>query len=194
MSQQRADLRKQLRERRQRLGAEAQAQAGKQLLETIRKENIIDGSQHIALYLANDGEIDPAPLVQWLWRQGIQCYLPVLHPEAKNRLLFFAYDNSTPLKTNRFGIHEPVISEHAQPMAPEKLDLVFMPLTGFDEQGQRLGMGGGFYDRTFEFTSKSGKPRLIGLAHECQKVDDTLPSSWDIPMQGVVTDQRFYSC
>ncbi len=75
------------------------------------------------------------------------------------------------------------------------LDLVLLPLVGFDEQGGRLGMGGGFYDRSLAYLArrKNGhKPTLIGLAHECQKVDRLALASWDIPLAGTVTDAGWY--
>lgn len=189
--QQRTQLRQTLRSRRQSLTQKEQQAAAHAMLEVVIREQLISNHQQVALYLANDGEIDPEPLIQWLWRQGVSCYLPVLHPEKERELLFVAYHERTPLLPNRFGINEPVVQE-SDTIAPEALDLVFMPLTGFTEDGERLGMGGGFYDKTFSFAQSKAKPRLIGLAHECQKVTDTYSLEWDIPMLGIVTDQRFY--
>ena len=73
--------------------------------------------------------------------------------------------------------------------------MVLLPLVGFDANGARLGMGGGFYDATFAFKQKpavqtkpTAKPWLFGVAHACQQVDALTTEAWDIPLQGVVTD------
>lgn len=90
------------------------------------------------------------------------------------------------LKKGAFGIIEPGLS------CPEidlrRLDLIFMPLVGVDKNMRRLGMGGGFYDRTLAF--KQGrpglKPTLIGVAHQCQKVDTLPTNEWDIPLDDLI--------
>ncbi len=188
----RSDLRTVLRERRRALGADQQVSAGEGLCEILRvRPELLDG-QHIAIYIANDGEINPDVLRDYLWAVGKQCYLPVVDQGGSKDLLFIEYLPDTPLALNRFGIPEP--SQHgARQIPPEKLDIVFVPLTGFDEAGRRLGMGGGFYDRTFVFTRTTEKPRLIGIAHECQKVDSIPVEHWDIPMTAIATDCQFYS-
>jgi 5-formyltetrahydrofolate cyclo-ligase len=65
-----------------------------------------------------------------------------------------------------------------------------MPLVGFDKAGNRLGMGGGFYDRSFAFKQKrhSCQPKLIGLAHSIQQVDNLSVQGWDIPVDNIVTE------
>ncbi|WP_159287438.1 5-formyltetrahydrofolate cyclo-ligase, partial [Klebsiella pneumoniae] len=101
----------------------------------------------IALYLANDGELNTQPLIEWLWQQGKQVYLPVLHPFAKGHLLFLHYHTHTPMDKNRYGIAEPKLDQRL--ICPvRELDIIGTPLVAFDQSGQRLGMGGGYYDRT----------------------------------------------
>lgn len=187
----RSDLRKELRAGRRALSSEQQVRAGLGLADVLLRQPFVAKSQHIAVYLANDGEIDPSSLMAQLWKQGKQCYLPVLDSQGSRSLLFVPYCSDTVLVNNKFGIPEPV-PDPAERIAPRDLDLVLMPLTGFDEHGQRLGMGGGFYDKTFDFIRTTQKPPLVGLAHECQKVDRIPTENWDIPMQGVATDKCYY--
>lgn len=192
MEKHRSELRKKLRKRRQALNAEQQAAASFSLCNTLKSRQELVDSQHIALYLANDGEINPVQIQQYLWQSGKHCYLPVVGQSGSKELTFIEYRSDTPLVENRFGILEPSLKK-TKAISPEMLDIVLVPLTGFDEQGKRLGMGGGFYDRTFAFNRTSHKPILIGLAYECQKVDSIPVEYWDIPMVGIATDHQFYS-
>lgn len=98
------------------------------------------GARHIGLYLPNDGEIDPGLFMAQSQRRGMHFYLPVLHPIHSGQLAFCRYDAATPMAPNRFGIPEPVF--HSRRIRPAwSLDVVLMPLVGFDEEGGRLGMG-----------------------------------------------------
>ena len=96
---------------------------------------------------------------------------------------------------NRFGIREPVDQKQHQVPA-WRLSLVLMPLVGFDPQGNRLGMGGGFYDRTFAYRTRRKTwpgPTLLGVAHHCQKVSALPVASWDIPLDAIITDEQWIS-
>ncbi|MGI9275322.1 MAG: 5-formyltetrahydrofolate cyclo-ligase [Endozoicomonas sp.] len=188
----RAELRKQLRQKRRSLSAVEQARAEENLVSVICSRPEFIKCQHIAFYIASDGEISPRLCVEKTWALGKHCYLPVLDPETRERMHFLPYKPDTRLVKNRFGIPEPEYDQSVV-FPAEKLDLVLMPLTGFDEAGNRLGMGGGFYDRTFSFPRHDGKPLLFGLAHECQKVESITAADWDIPMQGIATEKAFYS-
>lgn len=140
-------------------------------------------AQRIAFYLPFNGEISPLPLMENLFALGKQCYLPVLHPFSTGHLLFLAYQGKTKLKTNRFGIQEPPLD--VQKICPlTELDLIFVPLVAYDLHGNRLGMGGGFYDRTL-----AQAPHLvrIGLAHCCQQVTQLPIEPWDIPLDHFIT-------
>lgn len=181
-------LRKTLRAQRRQLSRQQQRQARDHIDRIINLNFCFTKAQHIAFYLANDGEIDPCKLLTRAAKAGKKCYLPVLTPHGK--LWFSRYRPGDPLKKNHLGIAEP-IKRHAQ--RPTKaLDLVLMPLVGFDRNGGRLGMGGGFYDRTFAWIKtqpRLRKPKLIGLAHHCQEVEKLELASWDIPLSAIATDK-----
>lgn len=194
----RAALRREMRQRRRSLSLSEQKRAARDLKSRVLALPEFLRAKRIALYLPNDGEIDPSMLIEQARAMGKTCYLPVLQPLAENRLWFVRYDHSTPMTHNRFGIPEPRLKGFADKKRnrcrPEDLDLVLFPLVAFDDAGGRMGMGGGFYDRTFAFTRhrRFAKPALMGLAHECQKVDNLPIADWDIPLQGVISDRRLY--
>lgn len=183
-------LRRQLRQRRRSLSPAQQRAAAEKLCRLLKHQPLFIRSRNVAFYLPNDGEIDPQPLIQAALACGKRCYLPVLKPGSDNRLWFVRYDRDTPLHKNRFGIPEPR-ADYRRSLAPEQLDLVLMPLVGFDAEGGRMGMGGGFYDRTFEFKNKAGaaKTYLLGLAHSCQRVEQLDVAAWDIPLNAIATEQ-----
>lgn len=192
LAQAKQSLRKQMRALRRGLSAEQQQHAAHSLAKHLIRLPLFVRSRHLALYLPNDGEIDPGPIASAAWRMGKHCYLPVLHPPSGQKLIFAPYEPDTLLRPNRFGIPEPDIHQ-VEKVAPEQLDLVLLPLVAFDRKGNRLGMGGGFYDRTFAFKQRHQawrhKPHLIGLAHSCQEADEVARESWDLPLNAIATDQ-----
>ena len=192
-NQQRQQLRQSLRHKRQALSLEQRQQAALQLAEQIQLLPQYPSAQHIGFYMTNDNEIDPLPFIEKAWAMGKQCYLPKLDPDHKKHLYFILYHKGDPLNLNRYKIPEPLPSPHQRHPVGD-LDIVLTPLVGFDKQGNRLGMGGGYYDRTFEFVShNSDKPLLIGLAYEAQKVEHIPAENWDIPMRLIVTEKQIYS-
>lgn len=183
----RSTLRQQLRHRRRGLSPYQQHQAAASLDRHIANSGLLLKHRDIAFYLANDGEIDPAPLLLRAHRQGIRCYLPVLTPN--NLLWFIRYRPGDKLSKNRYGIAEPSLRQRRRKVW--SLGLILLPLVGFDRQGGRLGMGGGYYDRSLQRTKAlpaMNRPRLIGLAHQCQEVQKLELECWDIPLSQVVTD------
>lgn len=187
-------LRKILRQRRRDLSPHQQKRASMGLCRQLARLPAFMNSRRIAAYIPNDGEISAQPLIELAWRLGKQVYLPVLHPFRKGYLFFMEHLPDQPLALNKFGIPEPLCS-HDSRIATWTLDLVLTPLVGFDEQGNRMGMGGGFYDRTFAFMESGHtprRPRLVGVAHEIQKVE-TLPCErWDIAMDFIATERQLY--
>ncbi|WP_299182160.1 5-formyltetrahydrofolate cyclo-ligase [uncultured Neptuniibacter sp.] len=190
----RTHLRQQIRTLRRSLTPEQQQDAASALLRNLRCRQDFRRAKHIAMYLPNDGEIDPVPLIKLCWRLGKQVYLPVLHPVLHNRLWFVPYTPQTPMVRNIYGIKEPKLIP-AKRRAAWSLQLVLLPLVAFDPLGNRMGMGGGYYDRTFSFKNQPHGlrgPDLIGLAHEIQKVEKLPVEGWDIPLSSIVTDSQSY--
>jgi 5-formyltetrahydrofolate cyclo-ligase len=187
-------LRQKLRARRRALSAEEQKQAASHLAANVTGTRLFLASRRIACYLPNDGEIDTHPILAHIRRMRKDCYLPVLSRLSHDRLWFARMDTDTDLASNRFGIPEPVVPARDLVRAQE-LDLILMPLVGFDDQGRRLGMGGGYYDRSLEFLRHRHhwrKPHLLGIAYDFQRVNGLTADPWDIPLAGVITDQAVY--
>lgn len=189
-----SDLRRHIRELRRQLTTHQRHEAARELARRVVGLKVFQNARSIAAYLAFDGEMDPAPLVERAWEMGKRVYLPVLvgHPQA--RMVFAPYGPDTPLEANRFGIPEPQVAEEHR-LPAQQLDLVLTPLVAFALDGTRMGMGGGFYDRTFAFLAHPEhlhKPRLLGLAYELQKVDGLVRQSWDVPLDGIATETGLY--
>ncbi len=150
-------------------------------------------ARHIAAYLAVGGEVDTGALIETAWSFGKRVYLPVLATGSENRLVFVQYRPTTRLCPNRFGILEPCRRRSGW-IPTTQLDLVLMPLVAFDRTGCRLGMGGGYYDRSFTFLRQRQhwlKPRLLGLAYSWQVVDALICRSWDVRLHAVATEQAW---
>ena len=184
-------LRQDKRQQRRNLDASLQAKHAEQLTRLFLQEDLFSQHQKIAAYLANDGEIDPVHIIKQAWDLGKQVYLPVLSAH-ENSLLFALYEEGMPMCRNQFGIDEPNSApEHW--LRAEHMDLILLPLVAFDELGNRMGMGGGFYDRSLAcLQQQASTTRLIGLAHEIQKVEQLATQSWDIPLHAILTEDQLY--
>jgi len=190
-----SQLRKQLRARRRALSAVQQQNAARDLFALIKRQPAIRKANRVAFYWANDGELNVEHVINWCLQNKKRCYLPILKSLSSQELLFLPFDQHTSFKKNRFGILEPQVPRH-RALPPWQLDIIFLPLVGFDRDGGRLGMGGGFYDRAFAFKQRSlsAKPCLLGVAHSCQEVDSLPLQSWDIPLHAIATDSGIISC
>lgn len=187
--QNKATLRKVLRAKRRALTAKQQKQAADRFLKHFKTTLNAPSVKRIAVYLSSDGELDLTPLIQHCWRQHIEVYLPVLH-RFRRSLWFAQYTHKTQLLNNRFAIPEPANSKLIRPW---QLNRIFLPLVGFDEHGGRLGMGGGFYDRTLSQQNRwPSKPKLIGVAHDVQRVERIPLEPWDIPLDMIASPSGQY--
>ncbi len=187
-------LRQQIRAQRQALSAQQQKLHSQDAAKLLTNSTLFLRSQRIAFYLCADGEIDLSPILDRAHKMGKACFLPVIHKGSQTTLWFCQYQPGDKLTPNHFGINEPN-HQRNPPIKPWGLDLILMPLVAFDAKCNRLGMGGGYYDRTLNFLRRRNhwrSPHLIGMAHECQKVDQLTVQDWDIPLQGVITECSFY--
>ena len=188
------DLRKKLKAARSAIPLDQQLRASDQACEHLYKMIRFSHLKNIAAYMPSKGEIDPMPLLALAHAMGKQCYLPVLHPFIEGRLWFAPWTPHCSMHINRFGIAEPAFNPSSR-CKPQYLDVVIVPLLGFDKNCHRLGMGGGFYDRSFAFTQQRRvwkNTKLIGFSHDVQQCRSLKRNTWDIVMNAVVTPTKIY--
>ena len=188
----RKQLRASLRQQRRALAPTQQKQASETISQRLLDSRWFLQSQHIAAFIAADGEPDLTPLISAPAAQAKHWYLPAIDPDSPERLVFRRYHLGAPLVRTTLGVLEP--APEATSISRAELDLVLTPLVGFDAQGNRMGMGKGFYDRSFAFKREApdSKPWLVGIAHECQRVESLATAWWDVPLTAVMTAENCY--
>ena len=143
----------------------------------------------VGFYWPAKGEVSSLPIIEELLREGSRCFLPIVSENPKERRLTFKeYTANTQLEANRFNISEP---KDGQEISANKLDLVFLPSVCVDGAGHRIGMGMGFYDKTFK--EPSDQQHLITLVYDFQKISSCYPEGQDVPMDGAITPSGFFS-
>ncbi len=185
-----ATLRQRINQQRRALDSAQLALAGQALHQRLIQHLAIqpqrDTPLHIAVYRAVRGEM---PLeLDALHQAGASLYLPVVQGE---QMRFAPWQPGDVLLKRGMGLLEPASQEFID---PTQLDRVLAPLVAFDPQCQRIGMGGGFYDRCFAFRRDAVRaaPQLIGIAHEFQRHDALPVEEWDVPLDAVITDAATY--
>ena len=185
----RTALRRLIRQRRKALSGERRQAAHRQAGRRLRRLAPMWRARTVAVYMAADGEADPAAAAADALARGQRIYAPVLQGRT---LRFARLTQDTPLRRNRYGILEPASAECID---PRHLDVVITPLVAFDGSGTRIGMGGGYYDRCFSFLKERThwlRPRLVGLAFEFQRLRTVSRNAWDIPLWAAVTERDTY--
>ncbi len=183
-------LRQAIKAKRAQLSLEQQAHAAQNLAKRILQEKCFQQAQHIGVYYPFAGEISLLNLVDQYRTQDAnnpaqkQFYFPLI---AAEQMVFVRVHADSQWQTNRFGILEPRSNEV---ISAKDLDLVFCPLVAFDHQHNRIGQGGGYYDRYFSYktTEPQAKPKLIGVAYDFQAVNTIQPEPWDIPMDAIFSE------
>jgi 5-formyltetrahydrofolate cyclo-ligase len=190
--QARKALREHLRQSRRSMPRREREQACKRLAARVTRERAVRDATRIGAYLASDGETDVGLLIDWALAQGKHVYLPIIRTDR--HLDFARFRHGTRLVANRFGILEPARAGR-ELISPRRLDVVLTPLVGFDACAHRLGMGGGYYDRSFAALNSWRswpRPRLLGIAFDCQRVCALDMAPWDVPLWRVITESSRY--
>lgn len=187
---QRAVMRRKMRAYRRALTPAEQNHASAMLCQIAMSNSHFISASTIAFYWPIDGEINPIPVMRAALKSGKCCTLPVVPEEKEALLTFQRVKGSTRFMRDKFGVWTP------RPIAagvvnPTDHDLIMTPLVGYTRKGDRLGFGGGFYDRLFDdMGHDSNLPLKVGCAHQGQEItSDWSPASWDRPLDFVLTDQ-----
>jgi len=180
-------IRKEILSCRNKLSKAAQTNKSALMTKHILASDTFLSSQRIGLYHAVNGEADATSLTTL--DKSKDYYLPVVSKIPDQALSFAPINHTSQYKANKYSIPEPIYKEEDL-ISGDKLDLVIMPLVAFDQHGNRLGMGGGYYDRTFSFKqgSKTKKPTLLGIAYDFQEIESLAPEPWDIPLDMLATE------
>lgn len=187
-------IRRRMRSRRRSLDVAAQRRAARRLDQVVYGLLRFKRPARIAAYWPMGGEIDLLPALVRLARSGWRIHFPVLRRGKSPRMYFAPWTPDATVRRNRVGIPEPVTPPSTW-VRPLDMDWVLLPLVAFDTRGYRIGMGGGYYDASFSTLRCRrtwNKPRLVGVAHDFQRIDAVITDDWDVPMHGVLTDERAY--
>lgn len=171
---------------RRKMHAADRAHASRQIADRFLNSRYFLSGQSIACYLATWDEVDTNRIIERAWRAKKRIFAPVI--DGHGDMTFRNLQPETTVTRNRFGIWEP---ESEFQIDPSDLDVVVTPLVAFDNACNRIGMGGGYFDRHFAFLRSRRswlRPKLIGLAFDCQKVEKITPNRWDIRLSRVVSE------
>ena len=189
----RRSLRAALRARRQSVAEGERIRAAQLVARKADRYLRLRAGWRIAVYAALPSELDTTPLIELARSRDCKIYVPRIDRHSLGRKMQFV-ELTGRQRRNRLGIHEP---EHSPTIGARWLDVVFLPLVGFDACGVRLGMGGGYYDRAFAFRRWRAvwhAPRLIGIAYSFQQVDSLVAAAHDVRLDAVVTEERIVPC
>lgn len=183
-----AGLRIAARQRRRELDEDYRARAACRIQRRFLQSNLFFSGRRLACYIAMPDEVDTSLIFDRAWRAGKSIFAPVT--DRHRQLRFVRVERNTPLRQSRFGLWEPASGAE---IPPDSLDVILTPLVAFDADRHRIGMGGGYYDACFSFLNRSQKwlrPKLVGLAFDCQKVEKITPNPWDIRLYRIVTERQ----
>jgi len=179
-------LRRQLRSQRRALPPAARAAAERAIRAALARSPWLRPGSAVSLYVARGAEVGTAALRALAQRRGCRLYLPRITDFSGQRMLLYR-DLRRPLRLNRYNIAEPPGATRA---APQALAVALMPLVGFDDHGNRLGNGAGYYDRLLAWRrGRRGAPLLVGIAFECQRCPPLQAAAHDVPLDAVITER-----
>jgi 5-formyltetrahydrofolate cyclo-ligase len=189
----RRELRQTLAERRRALTPPERMIAAQGLRRSLEQLPEYLTDTRVAGYWASHGELPLNLVIPPLAARGQQFLLPVIG--KGQRLRFAPWQSGDDVQPNRYGIPEPV--EPGELLEPFQLDLVLVPLLGFDRRGHRLGHGGGYYDRSFAFLKDQGRPTeplLVGIAYAFQELPQIEAEKWDVALDFIATERELIDC
>lgn len=181
MTDDRPTIRRRLRAARRAVPAAKRPAAAAAIDRALARLGLPKPGTRVSAFHPFDGEIDPGAALRRARALGCRVYFPVVTSLRQRRMRFV-----TAIEDGR-----------RETVSPHWLDLVLVPLVGFDARGNRLGMGAGFYDRQFAFLRNRRiwrRPLLLGIAFEVQKLPRLTEAAHDVPLWGVVTERGVYGC
>ncbi len=181
-------LRKKALRARRGMSEDARASASRIICNRVCESREFYSSKAVACYLPMVDEVDARMIIERAWRANKRIYVPILRSNAE--MLFCEIDPDTDLERNSFSVWEPV---RGFIIEPRQLDLVITPTVAFDNNKNRIGMGGGYFDRCFSFLRHRKhwlRPKLLGIAFQCQEVEEIAPNPWDIPLYRIITEKK----
>lgn len=184
------EIRKNAKDARAMLTSRERSIASRKICERVALTEAFQRAQLIACYIPMKTEVDTWPLIERAHAQKKRIFAPVTQENFS--MVFREYSPEDALIENKMGLQEPVAGLEID---PRDLDLVITPLVAFDDMRHRIGMGGGYYDRAFEFLihdESITKPLLAGVSLECQRVEKIAPNPWDIPLFRIITESFVY--
>jgi 5-formyltetrahydrofolate cyclo-ligase len=147
-------------------------------------------AKRIAVYVNFNHELPTQSIFTENAKRKKVSVIPLITSFRKKSMIFVHINKQ--MKKNRLGIMEP---KSRKQISTKSLDIIFMPLLGFDKKGARIGMGGGYYDRELAFKKQQKrfkKPYLVGLAYEAQYLDSIQKEPWDVNLDALITEQTLY--
>jgi len=181
-------LRKNALRARRGMSEDTRTSASEKICQRVIASREFYASKAVACYLPMADEVDTRTIIEKSWRANKRIYVPVL--QNNTEMLFCEITPDSELERSSFGLWEPT---RGLLIEPKQLDLVVTPTVAFDCHNNRVGMGGGYYDRCFAFLRHRKhwlRPKLLGVAFQCQEVEEIAPNPWDIPLYRIVTEKK----
>ena len=185
-------LRARLKSERKKITTELQFMHAQNMSTKLINTPLFMNSEHIGFYFANSAlaEIDTRFILTKALTVKKRCYMPVLNENNTYTLSFAKIQAQSDYMKNKYNILEPISTNF---IVPEELDLVLVPLLGYDKNKNRLGMGAGYYDKTFAFKKKGQlKPILVGIAYSMQLCGQVPTEKHDLALDFIVNELEMF--
>ena len=180
-----SELRRQLRRLRVAIPDPQRRRCARAAARQLLRWRAVNRARDIAVYLSVRSELSTVPLIARLLRRGHRLWAPVTG--AGGRMRFAPLHARSCLRRGGLGL--PQVARARPLRGGRELDLVLLPLLGFDARGRRLGNGGGYYDRTLAAPRRGRRPLLVGHAYAAQEVAEVPAEPWDVRLDAVVTER-----